>query len=125
MQIGRLLTIINFVLLGLAIAVYLFVPAVATLFLYILLAWMFASIVLFYLPLSHRRIGSGAPPPTTAPMAAAVPAPPAAAAKGRPLPSAPGPMLEPTALGFCIYCGADIPAHVGVCPTCKKPVRAI
>ncbi len=73
MQLGRLLTIINFVLLGTAIAVYLYLPSVADIFLYVLLAWMFGSIVLFYLPISQRRIGSGAAPPPATSAASAGP----------------------------------------------------
>ena len=126
MRFGRLLTIINFSLLGAAIVVYLFAPPyIADLFLYILLAWMFGSIILFYLPISQRRVGSGnASPPTTTPVSAG----PAGAGTvapirrdGAPLPSS----TEPTDFGFCIYCGADLPGGAGACPACGKPVRRL
>lgn len=125
MQLGRLLTIINFTLLGVAIGVYLFIPAIADFFLYVLLAWMFASIVLFYLPISQRRIGSGAPPPpTTTPATVAVGAPPASAplTSGR-APTATLAPAEPSSFAFCIYCGTDLPSGAVICPACGKAVR--
>ena len=125
MQLGRLLTVINFTLLGAAIVVYLFVPSVAELFLYVLLAWMFGSIILFYLPISHRRIGGGPAPPPTPTTAAAGPVAAAPLPSPR-LPSASGPAFaEPQRLEFCIYCGTDLPTGVLTCPACGKPVRPV
>lgn len=128
MHVGRLLTIVNFTLLGVAIAVYLFVPSVADFFLYVLLAWMFASIVLFYLPISQRRIGSGTAPPSTTTTTSAVSMGPSGGTSlpsSRNAPFSPTPGSAPTALEFCIYCGGDLPAGAVICPMCGKPVRRI
>lgn len=125
MQLGRLLTFINFALLGVAIAVYLFLPSIADLFLYILLAWMFASIVLFYLPVSQRRLGSRAAPPA-APSSASGPSPSGVPLpSGRPMPAGVPPGSGPAPIAFCIYCGTDLPTGAIMCPACGKPVRRI
>jgi hypothetical protein len=126
MLLGRLLTLINFVLLGTAIAVYLYVPSIADIFLYALLAWMFGSIILFYLPISQRRIGSGAaPPPAPSTTSAAGPAGAGTLPSLSPLPTAAALASEPSAFAFCIYCGTDLPAGAVICPACGKPVRRI
>ncbi len=135
MYLGRLLTMINFALLAIAIGIYLVAPAIATTFLYILIAWMFASLVLFYLPISRRPIGGSpaAPPRPGPPPAAGTPT----ASGGTPLPSstvsttlaAAGPPSSsagsPEPIGFCIYCGGHLPPNVGYCPACGHPVHPV
>ncbi len=135
MYFGRLLTLINFALLGIAIVVYFFAPLFATIFLYILIAWMFASLVLFYLPISRRQIGrpaTGAPrsvaPPTAAAPTLSTGAPlPSGSAGGRsasPPLSSPG-SAAPQPIGFCIYCGAHLATNSGFCPACGHPVHEV
>ncbi|MGI0140015.1 MAG: hypothetical protein ACREBT_02540 [Thermoplasmata archaeon] len=116
MYLGQVLTLVNFGLLASALAVYFIAPAIATIFLYGLIVWMFASLILFYLPISRRRLG-GAPRRVAAPGATPGSATPAPAA-GAALPSG-----RSNAIGFCIYCAAEIPPGAGNCPACGRAVR--
>ena len=113
MFLGRLLTLINFALLVAAVVVYVWAPQYGTIFLYGLIAWMFASLVLFYLPISRRRLGTPLGPPPGAPLPSATAAPGPAAGP------APGPV------GFCIWCAHDLPPGAGFCPGCGRPVRRV
>ncbi|MEM0129384.1 MAG: zinc ribbon domain-containing protein [Thermoplasmata archaeon] len=120
MHFGRLLTIVNFALLAAALVVYLTAPQFATLFLYLLIGWMFVSLVAFAVPMARHR--SDLPPPpgwrTAGPLASSASAPlPSGAAGSAP---AGGPPL-----GFCIYCAHDLPPGAGFCPGCGRPVRPL
>ncbi len=135
MYLGRLLTMINFALLAVAIAIYFVDPTIATTFLYILIAWMFASLILFYLPISRRQIGRSstapagpsAPPATGAPTASGGLPLPSAAASAASAPAASSASASTTAgpIGFCIYCGSHLPPNAEFCPACGHPVHAI
>jgi len=103
------------VLVGL-FALQLVVPALAIYVFYGLLFWLFASFFVFRLPGMSRPIpGTGAargpsPPGSATP-------PPVA---GAPLPST----GAPVALGFCAFCGTDLPVGTATCPSCGHAVRA-
>ncbi len=106
MQYRFLLTLVNLVLLGAALAIYFLLPSLSTIAFYGLLLWMFVSLALAYHPRTSGRIGSAAPRPASA-----------LSSPGAPLGSA-----EAAPLGFCIWCGTAYPPGATSCPACGRSV---
>ena len=107
MLFRTLLTIVNVGVFAVAIAFDFLVPGVASWIFYALLAWFFASLFVFRLPVMSRPIGRavGTAPRGTVPSTA-------------PLPSSPA----NTNLGFCVYCAAPIEPGTPVCPSCGRTI---
>ncbi|MFG1530043.1 MAG: zinc ribbon domain-containing protein [Thermoplasmata archaeon] len=104
MQYRFLLTLVNLVLLGVALAIYFLVPSLSTIAFYGLLLWMFVSLALAYHPRTSGRIGAGAPRLGTAPSGSGAPLASSGAAP----------------LGFCIWCGTAYPPGATQCPACGR-----
>jgi hypothetical protein len=101
------LTLINFVTIGAAIAVLIFFPQYSGIAFYILLGWMVGSLALVYSPWASRPIGGG-----SAPL-------PAMTTDGTPLGAATGHVHSST-IGFCMYCAAPIEPGTSRCPACHR-----
>ena len=103
MLVRTLLTVVNLGTIAAAVAVLFAFPQYSGTAFYLLLGWMFGSLVLIYGPWANRTIGAPAHdgPPSAGPGAA-------------PLPSA----APSTDLGFCIYCAAPLANTAAVCPAC-------
>ena len=113
MYVRTLLTLVNFTIFGITIAIVILFPRYDTLTFFFLLGWMVASFALFYLPFSSRRVGGSSTSTTdTNPFTAGA----TASADGAPAP----PLASP--LGFCIYCAAPLSPGATVCPTCGHAV---
>ena len=104
MLLRTLLTLVNLGAIAVAIVVLLAYPAYSGPAFYLLLGWMFGSMVLVYGPWGNRQVGRGRPP--TAPL----PSGSGAAAA----PTVPSPAEIP----FCIYCAAPLPSGATFCPAC-------
>jgi hypothetical protein len=102
MQYRFLLTLVNLVLLGVALAIYFLVPSLSTIAFYGLLLWMFVSLALAYHPRTRGRIGPSVPT-----------YPPGA-------PGIPGANGTGDSLGFCIWCGTSLPPGASHCPACGR-----
>ncbi len=111
MHLRAVLTIVNFAVVAVALAIFFLVPSLATIAVYAVLIWMFSSLVIFYTPFGHRQIRPTAPP--LGPASGSGPS--SGASAGAPLPS--------SGIGFCIYCGTHLAAGATVCPTCGRTVR--
>jgi len=99
--------------LGVAFALQFLEPALSVYVFYGLLFWLVASFFVFRLPGMSRPVpgtggGRGASPPGAAPRAS---------------PGAPLPSTGPLSLGFCAFCGRDLPVGSTTCPGCGHPVR--
>jgi len=105
LQYRFLLTLVNLVLLGVALAIYFLLPSLSTIAFYGLLLWMFVSLALAYHPRTRSQIGP-------APFA------PGAVPSG-PLPS--GGSAGAVPLGFCIWCGTAYPPGATSCSGCGRP----
>lgn len=107
MQLRTLLTLINFGTIGAAVVVLLVYPQWAGYAFYLLLGWMFGSLVLIYSPWASRPVGRPNPPVgSTAP------------GTGGPLGSTPP--AHSSALGFCVYCAAPVEPGTARCPACGR-----
>ncbi|MHB1435060.1 MAG: zinc ribbon domain-containing protein [Thermoplasmata archaeon] len=106
MQYRFLLTLVNLALLGVALAIYFFLPSLSTIAFYGLLLWMFVSLALAYHPRTRGPIGPAAPLPGTASSA----------------PLASGGSAGTAPLGFCIWCGTAYPPGATSCPACGRSV---
>jgi hypothetical protein len=106
MNFRRWLAFLNLALFGVGIAAEFLLPQYSAPIFYALLAWMFVSLLIFYGPGS--RVGMARPTPSAAP-----------------LPSAPGASGPPTRIGFCVYCGTELPAGALNCPACGRAAKPI
>jgi hypothetical protein len=113
MLVRTVLTLVNFTIFGIVIAVVLLYPGLDAIAFYFLLGWMIASFALLYMPFANRRIGGSAPPTDTETNPFLAGTGPAS-----PLPSSP----PVSTLGFCIYCAAPLPVGASVCPACGHAV---
>lgn len=105
MLLRTLLTFVNLGAISAAILVLLAYPKYDGPAFYILVGWMFGSMVLVYGPWGNRTVGSArATPPST------------------PLASSPGfgprPSSAPAEIPFCIYCAAPLAPGATLCPAC-------
>jgi hypothetical protein len=101
MLVRTLLTLVNLATIAVAIAVLFALPQYAGIAFYVLLGWMFGSLVLVYGPWSNRQVGRPR---------ARGPSDPSAS----PLPSS----TRSTDLGFCVFCAAPLAPGASVCPSC-------
>lgn len=111
MHLRAVLTIVNFVVVAVALAIFFLAPAYATIAVYAVLVWMFSSLVIFYLPVGSRQ-GRPTGPPSAAGSATS-------ASSG----STSAPPLPSSGIGFCIYCGTHLAPGASVCPACGRTVR--
>ncbi len=103
MLVRTLLTFVNLGAIAVAIGVLLAYPSYAGPAFYLLLGWMFGSMIIVYGPWGNRQVGSGrAPAPSTSP------------APAGPLATTPA----STEIPFCIYCGAPLASGAAICPAC-------
>ncbi len=109
-----LFSILNVIVAIVAIVTFFALPQYAVYVLYGFVAWMVVGFVVLTSRWGSRPVGSSARGPGPA-SAAAGPVPPA--------PSAP--VAAPGPVAFCIFCGADLAAGSGRCPSCHRAVRAI
>ena len=105
MQLRTLLTLINFGTIAAAVGVLLLFPQWAGDAFYLLLGWMFASLVLIYSPWASRRVGSGGSGPGPG-ISSDVPL---AAGSGH---------EHASSIGFCMYCAAPLEPGTARCPAC-------
>lgn len=111
MHLRAVLTIINFAVVGIALAIFFLYPSLATIAVYAVLIWMFSSLFIFYLPFGSRHIRPTGPPF----------GPGAGSAGFGGAPS--GPPLASSGIGFCIYCGTHLATGATSCPVCGRTVR--
>ncbi len=107
MLLRTLLTLVNLGAITVAIVVLLAYPSYSGPAFYLLLGWMFGSMILVYGPWGNRPVGgarpaSGPPPPGTP-----------AVARG-----SSGPAAAPAEIPFCIYCAAPLPPGAAFCTAC-------
>lgn len=112
MHLRAILTIVNFAVVAVALAIFFLVPSLATVAVYAVLVWMFASLLVFYLPWGNRQLRPAGPPSTTG-----------SASSTWPSGNAPSPALPSSGIGFCIYCGTHLPPGANACPACGHAVR--
>jgi hypothetical protein len=108
MLLRTLLTFVNLVAIAVAIVVLLAFPRWDGPAFYLLIGWMFGSMVLVYGPWGNRQVGSArrtATPVPASPLPSGGTAPAATAS-------------PPTELGFCIYCAAPLPPGAPACAAC-------
>ncbi|MCI4365265.1 MAG: hypothetical protein L3K10_04295 [Thermoplasmata archaeon] len=101
MLLRTLLTMVNLGTIAVAIGVLFVFPQYAGVAFYILLGWMFGSLVLVYGPWSNRQVGRSR-------------APNRALASSSPL----SPGTRAADLGFCIFCAAPLAPGAPICPSC-------
>ncbi len=111
MLLRTLLTLVNLVAIAVAIVVLLAFPSYAGPAFYLLLGWMFGSMILVYGPWGNRQVGASRP---SAPLPSATPA--ASATPGTS--PTPAPTPAPAEIPFCIYCAAPLPSGATFCPAC-------
>lgn len=111
MHLRAILTIVNFAVVAIALAIFFLLPSLATIAVYAVLIWMFSSLFIFYHPFGSRAsrpigpsVGTGAGATATG-----------GASSGPPLPS--------SGIGFCIYCGTHLAVGTTTCPACGRAVR--
>jgi hypothetical protein len=106
----NLLLVVYLVIFAAIFATMFILPSLSTLVFYGLLFWFIASFFVFRLPgLSGSPSGRGNP----------TGGPPSGSPGAPPLPSSP-----PVSLGFCAFCGRDLPTGSSICPGCGHAVRA-
>lgn len=111
MHVRAILAVFNFVVVGIALAIFFLVPSLASFAVYAVLIWMFASLLIFYLPWGNRQFR-----PTAPSAYGSSPSPgPGASSSSTPLPS--------SSIGFCIYCGTHLQAGATQCPACGRSVH--
>jgi hypothetical protein len=106
MHFRALLTFVNLAVFVAAIVVLEAFPAYGDYALYGFIAWMVASLALFYSPWARARATASRGPAPGVTVSADAPLP----SGGASAPSAP--------LGFCIYCAAPIEPSAARCPSC-------
>ena len=111
MHLRAVLTLVNFAVVAVALAIFFLVPSLATIAVYAVLIWMFSSLVIFYTPFGHRQIRPAGP--AFGPASGAAPY----------APSSTGTALPSSGIGFCIYCGTHLATGTTVCPACGRVVR--
>jgi hypothetical protein len=104
MHLRAVLTLVNFATIAAAIAVLFVFPQYASIAFYVLLGWMFGSLVILYHPASNRTVGSA-------------PAGGATIASDAPLVSATNGQHS-SSIGFCMYCAAPVTPGTTRCPAC-------
>ncbi|MGP8135984.1 MAG: zinc ribbon domain-containing protein [Thermoplasmata archaeon] len=111
MHVRAILTLVNFVVVAIALAIFFLDPSIASIAVYAVLIWMFASLVIFYLPGASRQFHPSGPPvaPGVGPVGSGGPAG--------------APPLPTSGIGFCIYCGTNLTAGAATCPACGRTVR--
>jgi hypothetical protein len=110
--VRTLVTVLYLVAVAVAIVLQFYIPGLAVLLLYALLAWFIVSIFVYRLPIMSRPVGSSGAP--------AAPAGPAPIPFGTPLTSTPG----GTQLSFCAYCATPVEPGTPVCPACHHTIPA-
>lgn len=113
MHLRAVLTIVNFAVVAVALAIFFLVPSLATIAVYAVLIWMFSSLVIFYTPFGNRHIRPVGP--TLGPAAGSSQYASSSSSSGAALPS--------SGIGFCIYCGTHLSTGTTVCPACGRVVR--
>jgi len=110
MLVRTLVTIVYLAAVLVAIVLQFYIPGLAILLLYALLAWFVASIFVYRLPVMSRPVFATTRAPTVSaetPMAV-----------GLPLASTPG----GTPLSFCAYCATPVEPGTPVCPVCHHTI---
>lgn len=108
MQLRTLLTLVNFATIAAAVAVLLAFPQWAPDAFYVLLGWMFASLVLIYSPWAGRRVGSAAAPPSGPGISRDAPLATSSAHE------------HASSIGFCMYCATPLEPGTARCPACGR-----
>jgi hypothetical protein len=106
MLLRNLITLVSLATIAVALGVWEAFPHYAGIASYVLLGWMFGSLVLIYGPWSNRQVGR---PRARNPGDAST----------HPLPSgsrSSGPGVAD--LGFCVFCAAPLAPGAPVCPSC-------
>lgn len=111
MHVRAILTLVNFVVVAIALAIFFLDPAIASIAVYAVLIWMFASLMIFYLPWGNRQLHPSGPPVA-----------PGVGPAGSGGPSS-APPLPTSGIGFCIYCGTNLAPGAPACPACGRAVR--
>jgi hypothetical protein len=108
MQLRTLLSLVNVCAGAVALGLLLAFPKYDGPAFYLLLGWMFGSMILVYAPWGSRPVGGTRTPSTTA-----LPSGGAKAVAS----SAPAP-TPPSEIPFCIYCAAPLGPGASFCPAC-------
>jgi hypothetical protein len=119
-----LVSIVNFVVILVAVVLYLEWPALGTWVVYVLFGWILLTFILMYSSLGNRRVTSAASQPAGAGPAFGSVNP----FEGPPAPPAPAPVHggpAPAPIDFCLFCGTTLPAGAARCPACGHPVVVV
>ncbi len=110
MLVRTLVTIVYLAAVGVAIALQFYIPGLAEVLLYALLAWFIVSIFVYRMPVMSR--------PVFASGGSAAGSPPAPLSIGVPLTSNP----TGTQLTFCAYCATPVEPGTPICPSCHHTI---